>query len=64
MTVSAYFPDSSTVFMGLSTDTKPAAGIGSKFIETDTSKVWLMLNTGSWVQVGVLATTTDIPVRV
>lgn len=64
MAVNAFYPGNSIVFMGLSSDTKPVAGIGSKFIETDTSKVWLMLNTGSWVQVGVLATTTDIGVLV
>jgi hypothetical protein len=46
--------------MGLSTDTKPAAGIGSKFIETDTKDVYLYENTGTWVQVGTLGTTAAV----
>lgn len=38
--------------MGLSSDTKPAtAPVGSKFIETDTGNVWLMLNTATWSKV-------------
>lgn len=60
--IQSYAPQTSIVFMGLSTDTKPAAGIGSKFIETDTSKVFIYMSTPAWVQVGVLASTTDIGV--
>jgi hypothetical protein len=51
VTVSQYYPQSVPVFMGLSTDTKPAAPTGSKFIETDTGNVWLMLNTSTWSKV-------------
>ncbi len=63
MTVNAYDPGNSSVFMGLSSDTKPPAGIGSKFIETDTLKVFLMFNTG-WSQVGTLAAATNIGVLI
>lgn len=62
MAVNAYYPGNSVVYLGLSTDPKPAAGIGSKFIETDTKKVWLLDNTGTWQQVGVFAATTSIGV--
>lgn len=55
MAVSQYFPGDRTAYMGLSTDTKPNAAVGSKFIETDTHDIYLMLNTGAWVQVGTLA---------
>ncbi len=51
--VNQYFPGDRLVYVGLSTDTKPAAAIGCKFIETDTGKVYL--NTGAWVQIGVIA---------
>lgn len=58
--IQTYAPQTSLVYMGLSTDTKPAAGIGSKFIETDTKDVYLYENTGTWVQVGTLGTTAAV----
>ncbi|MGH8131895.1 MAG: hypothetical protein ACRETP_01475 [Steroidobacteraceae bacterium] len=64
MAINPYFPGTAAVYVGLSTDTKPAAGIGAKFIETDTSKVYLYLNTGAWVQVGVLTAGTGANVAV
>lgn len=43
--------------MGLSTDTKPAnVAFGSRFIETDTGKVWMYYNTATWAQVAAIAT--------
>jgi hypothetical protein len=54
MTINAYAPGSALVYMGLSTDTKPPAGIGSKFIETDTGKVFLYLNTSTWLEVALI----------
>jgi hypothetical protein len=51
MAVNSYFPQNCAVYMGLHADTKPAAGIGSKFIETDTGAVFMMYNTGAWTQV-------------
>ena len=56
MAVSQYYPASVPAYMGLSTDTKPAAAIGAKFTETDTGKVWMMTNTGSWLQVAAIPT--------
>jgi hypothetical protein len=38
--------------MGLSTDSKPAAAIGSRFIETDTGNIFLQYNTGTWTLIG------------
>lgn len=57
MAVVSYYPTNVPVFMGLSTDAKPNAPPGSKFIETDTGNVWLYLNTGVWSE--VLAGTTN-----
>jgi hypothetical protein len=57
MAVSHYHPGNVQVYVGLSTDAKPVVGLGSKFVETDTGKVWLMLNTGAWLQIGVTSTT-------
>ena len=52
MTVLRYDPQNVPAYMGLSSDTKPAnVPAGSKFIETDTGNIWLMLNTGVWTQV-------------
>lgn len=52
MTISQYYPQNVPVYMGLSSDTKPTtAPVGSKFIETDTGNVWLMLNTATWSKV-------------
>lgn len=63
MAVTSYYPGTAPVFMGLSTDTKPAnAPPGSKFIETDDAKVYLLLNTGVWTQIGVIAATPDLSV--
>lgn len=54
MAVNAYHPYNSLVYMGLSTDTKPAAAIGSKFLETDTLKVSIRTNVGTWVQLALI----------
>lgn len=62
VSINTYSPGNSLVYMGLSSDTKPTAPIGSKFIETDTGKVFLYYNTATWTQVGVIAITTDIGV--
>lgn len=55
MTISSYYPNQVPVFQGLAADTKPvlslSAPAGSKFIETDTGNVWLLLNTGTWSKV-------------
>lgn len=56
MTVNQYYPASVPAYMGLSTDTKPAAAIGSKFLETDTGNVWIRTNAGTWLQVAVIPT--------
>jgi hypothetical protein len=43
--------------MGLSSDTKPKnVPPGSRFLETDTGKVFLLYNTGTWTQVAAIAT--------
>lgn len=56
MAVLQYFPASASVFMGLSTDTKPTnVAAGSRFLETDTGKVWMLYNTGTWTQVALIA---------
>lgn len=64
MAVSQYQPQNVSTYMGLVADTKPAAAIGSKFIETDTKDVYLMMNTGSWVKVGTLTAGTAANVAV
>lgn len=57
MAINQYFPMQAIVYMGLSTDTKPAnVPPGSRFIETDTltsggPSVFLFLNTGVWTPV-------------
>lgn len=63
MAVAKYAPQNSFVYLGLAADTKPAAGIGSKFIETDSGKVFMMYNTGAWVQVALIPQSgwTDAP---
>lgn len=63
MSISQYYPGQTPVYMGLSTDTMPTnAPPGSKFVVTDTSppQVWLLLNTGTWTQIGVLSSTADL----
>ena len=50
-------PQNVPSFLGLSTDTKPTnAPPGSKFIETDTGKVFMLYNTGVWTQVATIPT--------
>lgn len=57
MAVTQYYPASAAAFMGLSTDTKPMnVAPGSRFIETDTGKVWMLYNTGVWTQVATIPT--------
>lgn len=57
MAVDIYNSQNVPSFMGLSTDTKPAnAPFGSKFIETDTGKVFMLYNTGTWTQVATIPT--------
>ncbi len=60
MAIDRYTPQLSFVYLGLSTDTKPDAGFGSKFIETDTGNTWLKLNTGQWMQVGTISDTAAV----
>lgn len=65
MSVVHYAPQTSKVYMGLAAD-RPAvvAGFGDKFIESDTLKVWLFMQTSAWVQIGVYAAATAPPVVV
>jgi hypothetical protein len=57
MAISTYNPANSLAFMGLSTDTKPTnVAAGSRFLETDTGKVFLLYNTGTWTQVALIPT--------
>lgn len=63
MAISRFHPGNASVYMGLSTDTKPtgiSAGVGNKFIETDTLKVFLFMNTNVWVQIGTMAAANSI----
>jgi hypothetical protein len=62
MAVVSYYPGNTPVYMGLTADTKPLnVPAGSKFIETDgTNRIWLFLNSGSWLQIGVIAATPDL----
>ena len=56
MAITLYNPTSAQAFMGLSADTKPAnVAAGSRFLETDTGKVFLFYNTGVWTQVAAIA---------
>ena len=55
MAINAYHPRNSLVYFGLSTDTKPIAPIGSKFIETDTDKVYIYNNVATWMLVGTFS---------
>lgn len=60
MALVSYYPGNTPVLMGLAAD-KPASAIpGSKFIETDTSKIYIFLNTNTWLQIGVIAATPDL----
>jgi hypothetical protein len=64
MAVSSYYPGQVPVLMGLAADTKPVnVPAGSKFIETDTGKTYMLYNTASWVQVGLIPLSgwTDAP---
>jgi hypothetical protein len=58
MAITAYSPATSQVLMGLSTDTKPTnVALGTRFLETNTGKVFLFLNDGStWLQVALIPT--------
>lgn len=62
MAVKKYTPRSSTIYIGLSSDTKPGSAAtsgvqaGDKFIETDTSKVYIFDTTGNWIVIGTTAT--------
>lgn len=57
MTVTAYNPTSALALMGLAADTKPTnVAPGSRFLETDSGKVFLFLNTGTWLQVALIPT--------
>jgi hypothetical protein len=58
MAVTSYNPASALVLMGLAADTKPTdIAPGSRFLETDTGKIWVFYNTGSWVQVATISAT-------
>lgn len=58
MSITAYKPLNSTVYTGLSTDTKPsAAKVGDKFIETDTGKVYVALGPSTWSWVASISNT-------
>lgn len=54
MSVQKYAPELSNVYMGLAADVKPGAGIGDKFLETDTLKLFIWTNAGAWVQIGTM----------
>jgi hypothetical protein len=56
MAVTKYQPQLTTVYMGLTADTKPTnVAVGSKYVATDTPwGVFLFTNAGTWVQIGVL----------
>ncbi|MGA7539857.1 MAG: hypothetical protein WBW93_13940 [Steroidobacteraceae bacterium] len=57
MAIVQYYPASAAVLMGLSTDTKPTnVAPGTRFLETDTGKVWMFYNTGTWTQVALIPT--------
>lgn len=59
MTIAAYNPASSQVLLGLSTDTKPTTdlALGTRFVETDSGKVFLFTNAASpWLQIALIPT--------
>jgi hypothetical protein len=57
MAISKFNPANALAFMGLSTDTKPTGvAPGSRFLETDTGKVWMYYNTNVWTQVALIPT--------
>jgi hypothetical protein len=57
MAISEYYPTSSLVLMGLSTDTMPVnVAPGTRFLQTDTGAVFMFYNTGVWTQVSAIPT--------
>jgi hypothetical protein len=49
MAVTSYSARTTTTYFGLSTDTKPTAQNGDRFVETDTQKVYVY--NGTWTQI-------------
>lgn len=54
MSIDLYRPSECVIYTGLASDTKPAVRNGSKLIELDTGKIFLMLG-GDWLQVGTIS---------
>lgn len=63
MSIGAYNPSNSRVYYGLSTDTKPTAAIGDRFLEMDSNKVYIYYNS-TWNQCATISATGAVAVTI